>query len=104
MRLWTLSDPGVPAQLTLTAGNDITLNNGAYIAVGSGNNYSVSLSAGPQNLTSAPGAGLDEITLNGSAYIHAQNGNINLWAANGVNVNSGENCNSRQWRQHKRHR
>jgi filamentous hemagglutinin family protein len=84
---WTLS-----ASLTLTAGNDITLNNGAYIAVASGNNYSVSLSAGPQNLTSAPGASLDvdEITLNGSAYIHTQNGNINLWAANGVDVNSGE--------------
>ena len=54
-----------------------------------GNNWSVTLSAGPQNLTSRPAAGSDGIYLQGNSYIQTLNGNINLWAANEVIVNPG---------------
>ena len=47
------------------------------------------MTAGPQNLTSRPASGTDGIYLNGNAYIQTQNGNINLWAANEVLVNTG---------------
>src|ERR1039458_2191247 len=85
--IWSLTDPGAAALLTLTAGNNITLNNGSAIIAGK--NWGVSLSAGPQNLTSRPAAGSDGIYLQGNSYIQALNGNINLWAANEVIVNPG---------------
>ena len=85
--VWTLSDPGGAALLTLTAGNDITLNTGS--AIKAGNNWGVTLSAGPQNLTSRPAAGSDGIYLQGNSYIQTLNGNIDLWAANEVIVNPG---------------
>jgi filamentous hemagglutinin family protein len=90
--VWTLSDPGAPALLTLTAGNSIILNDGS--AINAGNNWGVTLSAGAQNLASRPvkGSGviyLDGIYLDGDSYIQTLNGNINLWAANEVIVNPG---------------
>jgi filamentous hemagglutinin family protein len=85
--VWTLTDPGAAALLTLTSGNSITLNDGSAIIAG--NNWGVTLSAGPQNLTSRPAAGSDGIYLQGSSYIQTLNGNINLWAANEVIINPG---------------
>jgi hypothetical protein len=85
--VWILSDPGAAAILNLIAGNNITLNDGSAIIAG--NNWGVTLSAGPQNLTSRPAAGSDGIYLQGNSYIQTLNGNINLWAANGVIVNPG---------------
>lgn len=83
---WSLGDPGGPALLTLTAGNNIIFNDGS--AISAGNNWSLSLSAGPGNLAIAPAAGTDSILLNGNSSISTQNGNINLFAANNVLVNS----------------
>ena len=85
--VWTLNDPGAAATLSLTAGNDITFNNGS--AINAGNNWSVTLSAGPQNLASRPATGSDGIYLQGNSYIQTLNGDINLWAANEVIVNPG---------------
>ncbi len=85
--VWSLSDPGAAATLSLTAGNNITLNDGSAILAG--NNWGVTLSAGPQNLASRPAAGSDGIYLQGNSYIQALNGNINLWAANEVIINPG---------------
>ena len=85
--VWTLSDPGAAAILNLIAGNNIALNDGSAIIAG--NNWGVTLSAGPQNLTSRPAAGSDGIYLQGNSYIQTLNGNINLWAANDVIVNPG---------------
>ena len=90
--IWTLTDPGVPASLNLTAGNSIILDDGSGISAG--HNWSVNLAAGTAFVStgsqSAPPSGNDGIYLNGSAYIQAVNGNINLSAANDVLVNSGE--------------
>ena len=89
--LWTLSDPGVSATLSLIAGNNITLNDGSGIAAG--NNWAVNLSAGTAFVKSSaqpvPASGNDGIYLNGSSYIQTENGNINLSAANEVVVNNG---------------
>lgn len=85
---WSLADPGGAALLTLTAGNNIIFNNNANI--NAGHNWSLSLSAGPQGLASAPAAGSDGIYLNGNSSIATQNGNINLFAANEVLVNSDQ--------------
>ena len=85
--VWNLTDPGAAALLTLSAGNDITLNNGSAILAG--NNWGVTLSAGPQNLTARPTAGSDGIYLQGNSYIQTLNGNIKLWAANEIIINPG---------------
>jgi filamentous hemagglutinin family protein len=89
--VWTLIDPGVASTLNLTAGNNIILDDGA--AIKGGNHWSVNLSAGtgfvPTLLQPTPTSGNDGIYLNGSSYIQTQNGNINLWAASEVIVNSG---------------
>ena len=94
--IWTLSSQTTPATLSLTAGNDITLDNGSSIQAG--NNWSVNLMAGttfvPTVGQPTPASGNDGIYLDGSAYIQAVNGNvtdpslntINLWAANEVQV------------------
>ena len=83
--VWTLTDPGVAATLNLTAGNSINLDTGSGITAG--NNWSVNLTAGtalaPGTL---PTSGNDGIYLNDGSYIKTQNGNINLWAANEVQV------------------
>ncbi|HWX20851.1 MAG TPA: filamentous hemagglutinin N-terminal domain-containing protein [Candidatus Binatia bacterium] len=87
--VWTLADPGVAAKLTLSAGNNITFDDGS--AIQAGNNWSVNLVAGTL-LNSASGrqAGSDGVYLNGSSYIQTQNGHIGLWAANEVLVDSGD--------------
>lgn len=85
--VWTLADPGAAAILTLTAGNNIILNDGS--AIKAGNNWGLTLSAGPPDLTARPAAGSDGIYLQGNSYIQTLNGNINLWAANEVIINPG---------------
>ncbi len=85
--VWTLADSSTPASLILTAGNNITLDDGS--AIRAGNNWGVSMAAGPQNLASRPARGNDGIYLLGDSYIQTLNGDINLWAANEVIVNPG---------------
>ena len=83
----TLADSASVASLSLTAGNNITLDDGA--AIEAGNNWNVSLTAGkmlgsPAGIT--PGTDNYGIYLYGSAYIRGKNGDINLAAANEVQV------------------
>ncbi len=86
---WGLVDPGVSAQLSLSAGNDIILNN----SLAAGNNWNVNLTAGtgfvPTTTQPKPASGYDGVYLNGGAYLQTQNGDINLYAANEVIVSSG---------------
>ena len=86
--LWNLADPGGDALLSLTAGNDIIFN--ANSGIQAGNNWSVSLTAGPLDLAAKPTtARTDGIYLDGNSFIQTQNGDINLWSANEVLVSSG---------------
>ncbi len=86
--LWNLADAAGPANLSLTAGNNISIDDGAGISAG--RNWSLNLSAGPQNLTAKPAAGTGGIYLNGGtfggSFLQTQNGNITLWAANEVQI------------------
>jgi filamentous hemagglutinin family protein len=85
--LWNLSDPGGAALLNLTAGNDIIFNDGSGISAG--NNWSVSLAAGPQSLLTKPTTPrTDGIYLDGSSFVQTQNGDINVSAANEVLINA----------------
>ena len=85
---WNLTDPGAAARLTLTAGNDIILNDNASILAG--NNWNLSLTAGPQDLATKPTtAKTDGIYLGANSVIQTLNGNIDLKAANEVIVNNG---------------
>ena len=87
--LWHLPDSTIPgAGLTLTAGNNITVDDGAGIAAGK--NWSLNLIAGTE-LASPAGRspGNDGIYLNGSSFLQTQNGNISLSAANEILVNTG---------------
>ena len=85
---WSLIDPGTSASLSLQAGNNLILDGGT--GLNCDNNWSVNLVAGtgfvPTVGQPLPSSGSDGIYLNGSAYIQTQNGNINLWAANEVQV------------------
>lgn len=92
---WSLADQSAPATLSLSAGNDITF--ALYSGINAGRNWSVNLAAGTSFVPSAgqptPASGSDGIYLYGgspnqfnSSYIHTQNGDINLWAANEVQV------------------
>ena len=88
---WNLANSSGPANLNLTAGNNITFNNGA--AINAGNNWTVNLVAGtgfvPTVAQPTPVSGSDGILLNGNSFIRTQNGDINLSAAGNVTVNSG---------------
>jgi filamentous hemagglutinin family protein len=96
---WSLNDPGAPATLSLSAGNNITLDDNS--SINGGNNWNVDLTAGtgfvPTTAQSAPAAGSDGIYLNcnaensigNAASIRTQNGDINLWAANEVQIAPG---------------
>ena len=88
---WNLTDPGVPATLNLTAGNNIIFNNGSAIKAGS--NWTVDLTAGigfaATPAQPAPPSGSDAISLNGNSYIQSGNGDINLYAPGNVTVNTG---------------
>jgi hypothetical protein len=82
--LWNLTDPGVPATLTLSAGNNITFEDGTGVIAG--NNWSVSLTAGTALTGSTTTSGNDGIYLNGSSFLQTANGDITLKAANEVQV------------------
>lgn len=82
---WYLPDQSQSATLSLTAGNSITLNDGSYIQAGQ--NWTLNLSAGAAySGITPPASGQDGIYLDGGAYLQTQNGDINLWAANEVEV------------------
>jgi filamentous hemagglutinin family protein len=88
---WALPDSQDPkASLTLTAGNNILLDDGAALAAG--RNWSVNLFAGPANPTVKPAAGTAGIYLNGGTLggssIQTRNGDITLSAANDIRVQS----------------
>jgi filamentous hemagglutinin family protein len=86
--VWNLANQATAANLSLTAGNNITLDDGT--AVIAGNNWNVSLTAGTQvTEKSQVTAGNGGIYLNGSAYLQTQNGNLTISAANEVLVQSG---------------
>ncbi len=79
---------GSAATLSLSAGNNITLNDGSGIQAGQ--NWGVNLMAGTQATSkSQVTSGNDGIYLNGNAYLQTANGDIHLYAANEVIVNSG---------------
>jgi len=89
--VWTLTDPGVPATLTLSAGNDIIFYTGS--GINAGNNWSVSLLAGTSlSMGTTPDSGSDGIYLAGTAYITGVNNlgssssTISLLAPNEVQV------------------
>lgn len=99
--IWQLAGETAPATLSLTAGNDITLEPGSGIQAGQ--DWNVNLTAGtafvPTTAQPTPASGSDGIYLDASSsqrtvgslseeqsYIQAQNGNINLFAANEVQV------------------
>jgi hypothetical protein len=76
------------SHLTLEAGNDIIVGNGASLLAGPG--WSVTLQAGrhfssPNTIT--PGIG--SITFQGSGAIEAQDGSVGLFAGRDVSVGSG---------------
>jgi filamentous hemagglutinin family protein len=84
---WTISDANVARVLNIAAGNSIIFNSGSSLSAGK--NWTLSLSAGPQNLTSRPTAArTDGIYLDGNSFIQTQNGDIHVWAANEVLINS----------------
>jgi len=64
--VWTLVGAAAAASVNLTAGNNLTVDNGA--GINAGNNWSLSLSAG------------NTIYLNGASSLQTQNGNIALLA------------------------
>jgi len=92
--VWVLPNQAVPATLNLTAGNNITFD--LLSGINAGQNWSVNLTAGtafvPTTAQPVPASGSDGIYLDGdstslhSSYILTQNGNINLWAANEVQI------------------
>ena len=85
---WTLSSSSKPAVLSLTAGDDIALEDGYGISAGQ--DWSLNLTAGTEFFPTAgqptPASGSYGIYLDGAAYIESLNGNINLWATNEVQV------------------
>jgi filamentous hemagglutinin family protein len=97
---WTLPASQDPtASLSLTSGKSIVFDDGSYLSAG--NNWSVTMSAGPslpRGSTIPPSDALtlpdgntylDGIYLNGNSYLQTRNGNISLHAANEVMVNNG---------------
>ena len=87
---WNLVASTTPSLLSLSAGNDITLNSSASITAG--NDWTVTLNAGtafvPTSALPAPASGSDGIYLGSYAFIQSQNGNINVTAANEVQINA----------------
>lgn len=82
---WTLADQTTAAGLTLSAGNNITFDNGAGIRAGK--NWNVDLTAGTALApNTTPDAGSYGIYLWGNSVLQSANGHINLWAANEVQV------------------
>ena len=93
---WALNDPSVNnpgawGYLSLSAGNNIVLDDDSSIRAGK--NWNVNLTAGTSYDTTsgqAPAAGTDGVYLGdgqgNGGYIQTQNGDINIWAANEVNI------------------
>ncbi len=82
---WQLNDGSTPATLNLSAMNNISLEDGTGISAGQ--NWNVNLTAGtslPYGFQ--PTTGNDGIYLYGGSTIQSANGNINVWAANEVQV------------------
>ena len=90
--VWSLTDPGAVASLSLQSGNNLILDDGS--GINAGNNWSVNLTAGtgfvPTVGQLTPVSGSDGIYLNGHAYIQTQNGDIDAWAANEILVSIGD--------------
>lgn len=82
--LWQPADLAAPGTISLSAGNNITIDDGAGIQAG--NNWSISLTAGTGLGNGTPVSGSDGIYLNGSGSLHTENGDITLWAGNEVQV------------------
>jgi filamentous hemagglutinin family protein len=85
---WTLNQSTLPAVLRLTAGNNIIVDDGKSLSAKQG--WSLNLAAGtgfvPTAAQPAPASGSDGLYLDGAASILSQNGDVNLWAANEVQV------------------
>ncbi len=85
---WTLANRASTANLALSAGNNITFDNGTGIQAGQ--NWNVTMNAGTSFSGTTPVSGSDGIYLNGTSFLQAYNGAINLWAANEIILqNSG---------------
>jgi filamentous hemagglutinin family protein len=88
---WTPPDATVASSLSLTAGNSIIFDQGTSLAAGM--NWNVNLTAGtgfvPTTGQPQPASGSDGVYLNGGSYLQTQNGDINVWAANEVILDSG---------------
>ncbi len=81
-----ISSPG--SLLTLEAGNNITIGNGASLVAGEG--WSVTLQAGRDfNTPGAVHAGTGNISLSGTGSIEGREGDLNLLAGNNVTVAAG---------------
>ena len=105
---WTLYAKPTPASFSLQAGNSIILDDGASISAvlfdanynpAANNFWAVNLTAGtgftptaaqPTPPPGGNGTGVYSygIYLNGSAYVQTENGDINVWAANEVQINA----------------
>lgn len=89
--LWDLaastgvSSPG--SLLTLEAGNNITIGNGASLVAGEG--WSVRLQAGRDFETDTVRPGTGNISLSGTGSIEGREGNLNLLAGNNITVAAG---------------
>jgi len=91
---WSLSDPSVSnpgawGALSLQAGNSIVFD--PFIAsLVAGKNWDINLIAGtafsPTAAQPTPPSGSYGVYLNDNAYIQTQNGDINVWAANEVQI------------------
>ncbi len=85
---WFIGDSAAPSSLSMSAGNNIIVDDDAGIFAG--NNWNLNLVAGagfdPTSSQSKPASGMDGIYVNGDAAIQTQNGDLNLWAANEVQV------------------
>jgi len=84
--MWNLGTAGSPSTLNLSAMNNLTVDDSAGIV---GNNWNLNLSAGTSFTGTTPPSGQDGIYLNGSAFLQTTTGNINLWAADEVQVSGG---------------
>ncbi len=85
--LWNLGDASVPATLNWSAMNNIIMDNSSGIVAG--NNWNINLTAGTSLLGTTVSSGSDGIYLSGGSFLQTRNGDIDLWAANEVIVNSG---------------
>lgn len=90
--LWTLPDLTMSGTLNLTAGNNIIFGDstGTSTSISAGNDFTVNLTAGASFVPTAgqptPASGSDGIYIYDGSFLQAKNGNLNLTAANEVQV------------------